>query len=45
MNSSSAEAANKLVLQSTQDATKWNECLSSCGFGMMTKTFFDPQMR
>nr|AQU42764.1 PB1 [Whidbey virus] len=33
------------ALQSTQDATKWNECLSAMAFGMLTKTLFDPIVR
>nr|BEJ26072.1 polymerase basic 1 [Aedes orthomyxo-like virus 2] len=33
------------ALQSTQDATKWNECLSAMGFGMFTKTLFDLDVR
>nr|UGO48657.1 MAG: polymerase PB1 [Palmetto orthomyxo-like virus] len=33
------------ALQATQDATKWNECLSAMSFGMLTKTLFDKEVR
>nr|QRW42568.1 MAG: polymerase PB1 [Astopletus virus] len=35
----------RLVIQATQDATKWNECLSAAAFGVMSHTFFSPQIR
>ncbi|ASA47420.1 PB1 [Aedes alboannulatus orthomyxo-like virus] len=34
-----------LGFQATQDATKWNECLSAMGFGMLTKTLFNKEVR
>lgn len=34
-----------ITKQATQDATKWNECLSASAFGMMSKTFFDNGVR
>nr|QPL15340.1 polymerase PB1 [Raphidiopteran orthomyxo-related virus OKIAV180] len=35
----------KYVIQGTEDATKWNECLSPAVFGIMHKTFFDKETR
>jgi hypothetical protein len=32
-------------MESTEDATKWNECLSPSAFAMMHKTFFDEETR
>lgn len=32
-------------LQSTQDASKWNECLSPGIFRMLHATYFDPEVR
>lgn len=40
MLSSVVDPNARYSLQATQDATKWNECLSSGGFGMMSKTLF-----
>nr|AJG39088.1 PB1 [Shuangao Insect Virus 4] len=45
MNTASVDSSSKVLLQSTQDATKWNECLSASAFGMMMKTFFDDDIR
>nr|QIJ70032.1 PB1 [Splett orthomyxo-like virus] len=45
MNSANIDAESIRTLQATQDATKWNECLSAGGFGMMSKTLFDNQVR
>ncbi|KAL1516115.1 hypothetical protein ABEB36_000038 [Hypothenemus hampei] len=33
------------ILQGTEDATKWNECLSPAIFALMHKTFFDKETR
>lgn len=35
----------QVAYQATQDATKWNECLSPMGFGLFTKTLFDADVR
>nr|AJG39084.1 PB1 [Jingshan Fly Virus 1]APG77897.1 polymerase PB1 [Jingshan Fly Virus 1] len=45
MNSANTDPDSTVTLQATQDATKWNECLSASGFCMMSKTFFDPEVR
>nr|AJG39089.1 PB1 [Wuhan Louse Fly Virus 3] len=45
MNSAAVDPISERTLQATQDATKWNECLSAGGFGMMSKTFFDDEIR
>uniref|UniRef100_A0AAT9JFP7 RNA-directed RNA polymerase catalytic subunit n=1 Tax=Cryptocercus meridianus orthomyxovirus 1 TaxID=3133492 RepID=A0AAT9JFP7_9ORTO len=45
MNSAKVDPHSKVILQSTQDATKWNECLSPSGFGMMSMTFFNDEVR
>nr|QMP82248.1 polymerase PB1 [Phasmatodean orthomyxo-related virus OKIAV172] len=34
-----------IEIQGTEDATKWNECLSPAAFGMMHKIFFDEGIR
>jgi hypothetical protein len=45
MNAAQVEPLATQLMQSSQDVSKWNECLSACGFGMMAKTFFDPKVR
>uniref|UniRef100_A0AAT9JA47 RNA-directed RNA polymerase catalytic subunit n=1 Tax=Cryptocercus meridianus orthomyxovirus 2 TaxID=3133493 RepID=A0AAT9JA47_9ORTO len=45
MNASSVNPETMFSLQATQDATKWNECLSASGFGMMSMTFFNNEVR
>nr|AJG39090.1 PB1 [Wuhan Louse Fly Virus 4] len=45
MNSAAVDPIAERTLQATQDATKWNECLSAGGFGMMSKTLFCDEVR
>lgn len=45
MNSCRIDANSYYVLQATQDASKWNECLSPPAFGMMSRTFFNDEVR
>lgn len=40
-----ADAEKLIRKQGTEDATKWNETLSAALFGMIQKTFLDPQSR
>nr|AJG39091.1 PB1 [Wuhan Mosquito Virus 3] len=45
MDSCVPNQANKFVLQGTQDATKWNECLSASGFGLFSSILFNDEVR
>nr|DBA44332.1 TPA_asm: polymerase PB1 [Cotesiavirus orthomyxi] len=35
----------KYIIQGTEDATKWNECLAPAAFSIMHLTFVDPKVR
>nr|QMP82229.1 polymerase PB1 [Dipteran orthomyxo-related virus OKIAV195] len=45
MASTGTEPGSFKTLQATQDATKWNECLSASGFCMFSKTLFNDEIR
>jgi len=45
MNSAGFAQMSSYSLQATEDATKWNECLHSQSFGMMTESFFNEDVR
>lgn len=45
LSSATTLAPTKIKKQATQDATKWNECLSPECFLMMHRTFFDESVR
>nr|UMO75717.1 MAG: polymerase PB1 [Xinjiang sediment orthomyxo-like virus 5] len=45
MNSATSLHSNIYTIQATQDATKWNECLSPQLFGMLSETFFNDDIR
>lgn len=40
-----ADAGRLIRKQGTEDATKWNETLSAALFGMIQRTFLDPEVR
>lgn len=45
MNSASDLEGAIFSLQATEDATRWNECLSAAGFGILCYAFFDNDNR
>nr|UQS95347.1 MAG: PB1 [Byreldi virus] len=45
MAQSQTDVNANIVLQATQDATKWNECLSPLGFGLFSETLFNDDVR
>nr|UMO75713.1 MAG: polymerase PB1 [Xinjiang sediment orthomyxo-like virus 4] len=45
MNTSSHLAGGGVSLQATQDATKWNECLSAMAFGLFHETLTNAEVR
>lgn len=45
LSSAATTSSEAFKIQATQDASKWNECLSPETFLMMHRTFFDPEIR